>query len=178
MPWPLTLLVMTTAFLLVTVSPTTHSASAVSEGASSQTDLPRFVSLRADRANARVGPSTIYPIAWTFVRPAIPLEIIQQYGNWRRVRDWQGAEGWVHRALLSNDRAGVVAPWRDKDDHVLLHARAADSAPVSASLQPGVLVRPIDCTGRWCLVKIPEEDIEGYVLQDMVWGVYAGELVQ
>jgi SH3-like domain-containing protein len=177
MPKSLTLCVVTAAFVISTVSPNVRALFRLLESAR-QPGLPRFVSLRADVANVRVGPSTVHSVAWTFVRAAIPLEITQTYGNWRRIRDWQGAEGWIHRALLSNERTGLVAPWKDTHDHVLLRTQAADSAPVSAYLQPGLLVRPIMCTGLWCQVEIPKNDVEGYIHQERVWGVYPGEIVQ
>ncbi|MGT2466406.1 SH3 domain-containing protein [Mesorhizobium atlanticum] len=42
---------------------------------------------------------------------ASPLEIYQEYGNWRRVRDWDGSTGWIYHSLLSGRRTGIVAPW-------------------------------------------------------------------
>ncbi|TPJ45424.1 hypothetical protein FJ471_32520 [Mesorhizobium sp. B2-7-1] len=57
--------------------------------------LPRFVSLKASYANLRVGPCSGYGIEWVMKHPGIPLEIYQQYGNWRRVRDWEGTTGWI-----------------------------------------------------------------------------------
>ena len=67
--------------------------------------LPRFVSMRAESANARRGPSLDQRVDWEFVRRGLPLEITAEYGQWRRVRDADGAGGWVHHALLSGRRA-------------------------------------------------------------------------
>src|SRR5450759_14844 len=56
--------------------------------------VPRFVSLKAGRVNVRVGPGEDYKIAWIFTRPGLPIEVIQEFDNWRRIRDSDGTVGW------------------------------------------------------------------------------------
>ncbi|MBS0541279.1 MAG: hypothetical protein JSR47_21120, partial [Proteobacteria bacterium] len=56
--------------------------------------LPRFASLRSDLVNVRAGPGTRYPIEWVFKHKLMPVEIIAEYENYRKIRDWQGAGGW------------------------------------------------------------------------------------
>src|SRR6202035_5755275 len=70
--------------------------------------LPRFVSLRSDQVNLRVGPGENYPIDWVLTRKDMPVEIIRQFENWRMIRDWQGTEGWVHERMVAGKRAVVV----------------------------------------------------------------------
>ena len=65
--------------------------------------LPRFVSLKARRVNLRIGPSRDYAVNWLYTRSGIPMEIIQEYDHWRRVRDLDGTEGWIHKSLLTGD---------------------------------------------------------------------------
>src|SRR3546814_20543597 len=62
--------------------------------------LPRFVTLRADEVNLRTGPGTRYPIDWVYQRRGMPVEIIDEFDTWRRIRDWQGTEGWVHQSMV------------------------------------------------------------------------------
>ena len=69
---------------------------------------PRYVSLGSDRVNVRTGPGVRYPVAWRFVRRGLPVEIIAEYELWRKIRDRDGAEGWVHKSLLSGRRTVVV----------------------------------------------------------------------
>jgi SH3-like domain-containing protein len=73
--------------------------------------LPRFVTLKSKRVNLRVGPSNDYAVAWLYLKAGLPVEIIQEYDNWRQVRDADGTEGWVSEALLSGNRAAIAAPW-------------------------------------------------------------------
>ena len=71
------------------------SAPAASPGGESRLPIPRFVSLKSDRVNVRKGPSTDQAIVWVFSRAGLPVEIIAESDNWRRVRDSEGADGWV-----------------------------------------------------------------------------------
>src|SRR6476469_4873338 len=49
--------------------------------------LPRFVSLRSDQVNLRVGPGENYPIEWVLTRKEMPVEIIREFEHWRMIRD-------------------------------------------------------------------------------------------
>jgi len=137
--------------------------------------LPRFVSLKSNRVNVRVGPDqNKYAIAWSYRRQGLPVEIIQEYDNWRRIRDSDGDLGWVNQALLSGRRTVIVTPWqKDKNQLCALHRRpAADSVPV-ALVEPGVIGRLRQCNGEWCELEMRES--HGWLKQDQLWGVYAGE---
>src|SRR5438552_5136033 len=70
--------------------------------------LPRFVSLRSDQVNLRVGPGENYPIEWVLTRKEMPVEIVREFQHWRLIRDWQGTEGWVHERMLTGKRAVLV----------------------------------------------------------------------
>ena len=41
--------------------------------------LPRFVSVKAERANVRAGPGLRYPVAWVFVRKGVPVEVFEEF---------------------------------------------------------------------------------------------------
>ena len=74
--------------------------------------LPRFVSLKSARVNSRIGPGVNYSVDWLYIKAGLPMEIIQEFDNWRRVRDADGAEGWINQSLLSGRRTAIVAPWQ------------------------------------------------------------------
>ena len=136
--------------------------------------LPRFVSLKAGRVNVRVGPGDDYKVAWVFTRSALPVEIIQEFDTWRRIRDSDGQMGWVFHSLLSGKRTAVVTPWA-KGDPLPLRARATGDAAVTAYLQPGVEAAVDRCKGGWC--DLSGEGFSGWIEQSQLWGVYPDEVV-
>ena len=86
--------------------------------------VPRFVSLKAGVANGRAGPDQAHPIVWRYVRAGLPMEVIAETPDWRRVRDPDGEITWMHRTLLSARRSVIAL-----SDTPLLVRPAAD-APV------------------------------------------------
>ena len=134
--------------------------------------MPRFVSVKARPANVRVGPGAGYRILWTFVRRSLPVEVTAEYGHWRRIRDWDGKEGWINGALVSGRRFGVVAPW-SASATVPMRDEASAKAPIVAYLQRKLLVRIESCDGNWCEVDVRSRS--GYVRQTRLWGAYPGE---
>lgn len=138
--------------------------------------LPRFVSLKSRRVNMRIGPSTDYAVSWMYTKAGVPVEIIQEYENWRRIRDSDGTEGWVNQALVSGDRTAVAAPWmRGKGADVFVNMRRdpQSSSSVVARVQPGAIIKLAECNGDWC--KAEAGKVAGWVSQAEVWGAYPGE---
>jgi SH3-like domain-containing protein len=134
--------------------------------------VPRFVSLKAGRVNVRVGPGEDYKIAWVFTRTGLPIEVIQEYDTWRRIRDSDGAVGWVFNSLLSGKRTAVVAPWASGDPLPLRSDATADAAVV-ACLEPGVQAGIERCRQGWC--RVDGKGFDGWIRQDQLWGVYPNE---
>ena len=174
-----TLMQLTVALALslsaLTTGPTEAGAQSITKGASGL-PLPRFASLKASRLNLRVGPGTNYAVSWLYVRPGLPVEIIQEYDNWRRIRDVDGTEGWVYHSLLSGNRTATAAPWmRSKGDDVFVNMRSDSTAgaTIVARLQPGVIINLDECTGEWCHASA--DSYEGWVSQSEIWGAYPGE---
>jgi SH3-like domain-containing protein len=133
--------------------------------------LPRFVSLRSDEANLRVGPGENYPIEWVLTRKDMPVEITKEFENWRMIRDWQGTEGWVHERMLSGKRDVVV-----KDAVRALHREPDLASPAVARAEPGVIARLLECKADWC--RIEAAGHTGWVQRGDLWGVYPDEVVQ
>lgn len=133
--------------------------------------VPRWVSLRADEVNVRVGPGTDYPIRWVFVRARLPVEVTADFQNWRRIRDIDGEEGWVHRSLLSGARTVVVTG----GVHTLRRTPDAFAAPVLRA-EAGVIADLLECDGAWCRLEVAGE--RGWLPRIQLWGVYADEKLE
>jgi len=139
--------------------------------------LPRFVSLKSGRVNSRIGPGVNYSVDWMYTRSGLPMEIVQEYDNWRRVRDADGAEGWINQSLLSGKRTAIVAPWqRGKGATVDLLADPSPEASVVAILEPGVMGSIRSCNGQWCEMSF--DGHSGWIKQSSLWGAYPGEKVK
>ncbi len=138
--------------------------------------LPRFVSLKSKRVNLRIGPGRDYAVSWLYLKSDLPVEIIQEYDNWRQVRDADGTVGWVYHSLLSGERSALTAPWmRGKGDDIFVDMRnePAVSGTVTAKLQPGVVLKIDECNGDWC--RVVADGTRGWISQAEIWGAYPGE---
>jgi SH3-like domain-containing protein len=154
--------------------------SRAAEGTETGLPLPRFATIRDNPVNVRVGPGERYKIAWVYVKAGMPVEIIEEFDTWRKIRDVDGSEGWVHQNLLSGKRAGIAAPWRKKESVPLLSGRS-EGEGVRAYLASGLRVSISGCDGLWCEVSAasakggPTGTFSGYLRQTELWGVYEGE---
>ena len=132
--------------------------------------LPRFVSLKTDEGNARRGPSLQQRVDWVFVREDMPLRIVAEYENWRRVEDRDGLGGWIHYSLLSGHRTVIV-----DEDRMALRARADAAAPEVALLEAGVVASVESCEVAWC--RLSAGGYSGWAPKSAFWGVDADEVL-
>lgn len=144
-------------------------------GAQTGLPVPRFVALKSDKVNARLGPTRDHPVAWIYQRPGLPVEVTAEFDNWRRIRDHEGTETWVFHSMLSGRRTAMVAPRPGRQDLVPLMDRAGGSRVV-ARLEPRVQGVVRACDGTWC--RLNGEGFDGYVEQARLWGVYPGEKIE
>jgi SH3-like domain-containing protein len=145
-------------------------------GQSSGLPVPRFVSLKSDRVNVRGGPTKDHEVTWIFTRAGLPVEVTAEFDNWRRIRDSEGAEGWVYHSLLSGRRTAVVEPNpKQKNPLYAVHDAPDAQSAIAARLEPGVLAQVKKCTGTWC--RIAGSGFDGWIEQDRLWGVYPNEKV-
>lgn len=172
----------------VQAAPSTPNAGPdVALGPVTKLPLPRYASLKTDRVNLREGPSKDHRTLWVFQRAGLPVEIVAEFETWRRIRDSEGTEGWVLHSLLSGRRTSIVTAGKATDRNgdkapVPLFDRADDKADEEARLQAGVIGSVKSCTGTWCrvIVSLPKKsgDLDGYIRQDRLWGVYPNERVE
>jgi SH3-like domain-containing protein len=163
------------AGLLALLPPTAYAAADLATGSVSGLPVPRFVSLKSDRVNVRSGPNKDQEVRWVYTRAGMPVEITAEFENWRRIRDWEGAEGWVYHSLLSGKRSAVVVPTL-KDALVPLFASPDAASAQTARLQSGVLGQLKSCNGTWC--QFSGKNFDGWIRQERLWGAYPNEKVE
>ncbi|MGO3929014.1 SH3 domain-containing protein [Rhodopseudomonas pseudopalustris] len=152
----------------------TASAAKDAPTSASGLPIPRYVSLKSDHVNVRAGPTKDNDVAWVYTRSGLPVEITAEFENWRRVRDSEGAEGWVYHSLLSGRRTAVVT-MKNKDELAPIYDRADPKSAVAARLQVGVVAQIKQCASGWC--RITGNGFDGWIQQERLWGVYADEKV-
>ena len=130
---------------------------------------PYFVSIKADEAYMREGPSDMHRVKWIYKHKGLPLEVIATFDVWRRVRDMDGEIGWMHMALLTRDRTAVVTAGTGAE----VHERDDTTSQIVATAQPGSIGRLLGCGMLACEVEFT--GVEGWVSRARLWGVHAGD---
>ena len=141
-------------------------------GSATGMPLPRYAALGSNQVNMRIGPDLRYPIDWTYQRKDLPVQIIDEFQHWRRIRDPEGTEGWVQRPLLTSRRTFLV-----QGAERVLRGRAEEGAAPVARLKPGVIGRLRHCAENspWCEVQV--RDYRGWLKRSEIWGVAPDEAV-
>jgi len=159
------MMILTAALML----PPASAAAEAERGDVTNLPIPRFVSLKTSESNVRRGPSLSHKIDWIFKRKNMPVEITAEYGHWRRVRDREGAGGWVHYSLLSGVRYVIV-----EEDLLALHLRPDPETQITARLEAGVIARLGQCAPDWC--RLHAAGYAGWAPKTALWGVRADEI--
>jgi SH3-like domain-containing protein len=131
--------------------------------ANSGLEVPRFVSFGSNKTNMRVGPGIKYPIKWVYHRRHLPVLVIAEFSHWRKVMDYTGEEGWVHKNLLNGKRTFIM----HKENAILRKSAKNDSMPV-ARLSKGIVGFLGKCLSNWCEATI--NNFEGWLKTDDIWG--------
>ncbi len=129
--------------------------------------LPRYAAIRATEANLRVGPSTNYPVLWRYEERGLPVRIVKEHFDWRKVEDPKGETGWMSAHLLADwPRAIVTTANR------LLRRSPETGARGVAVLEPGVVVTVLERREGWC--RVSKEGHKGWLKSGEVWGACGG----
>ncbi|MCB1556038.1 MAG: hypothetical protein KDJ15_01865 [Alphaproteobacteria bacterium] len=162
------------ALLIFFVSPSAGVAQEPLDGGvpsfrSTSLPLPRFVSLRSDKVYARTGPGLRYPIRWVYKRENLPVEIVQEFDTWRKIKDSDGDEGWVHTSMISGERTVFI----EGETLLPLREGKGENFRMTARLEPGVTAFLDRCEGEWC--RLHTDGYRGWAERKFLWGIYANE---
>ncbi|HXU98919.1 MAG TPA: SH3 domain-containing protein [Caulobacteraceae bacterium] len=127
--------------------------------------VPRWVSLKHGEVMARKGPGKDYPAQWIYKVKGLPVQVVAETEEWRRVCDPGGGAAWVNRAEIDGRRtimslAASPAPMR---------RAPAEGGAVVGLLNPRALAALGRCQGGWCKVKAG--GVSGWLAADQVWGL-------
>ena len=130
--------------------------------------VPRFVSLKSNKVNMRVGPGREYPLSWVYTQKNLPLKVIAEFDVWRKVMDHEGTTGWVHSQLVTLKRYALIQSRLTK-----LYRKADNTSPVVAVADKGVLLELQVCEPSWC--RVASDEVRAFVRREDIWGVLESE---
>jgi len=156
------------AVLAVLAACLTFDAAAQTRGGRDAPSAPHYLSLKSDTVHMRVGPGTQHPIEWVLQRRYMPVRVIAEIEQWRRVVDATGTTGWVHQQTLSSRRYAMVM-----GEVRSLRRAAQPDAVAIARLEPGVIGRLVECAGAWC--RMEAGGFRGWIARTEIWGADPGE---
>lgn len=133
--------------------------------------VPRFVSLKSAEVNMRVGPGKRYPTRWVYRRAGMPVEIIEEFAFWRKIRDFEGTNGWVHKGLLSGARSAIIMTKRQN-----LYLQPDATSRITMRAEPMVIGSVNQCLPDWCELHI--QNHRGWIRKADIWGVSREEVFE
>ena len=110
-----------------------------------------------------MGPSKDYPIKFTYKKKYLPLQILDKFENWKKIKDFENNSGWIHTSLLSKKKSAINI----KNNSILYKKPTIFSEPI-AKLEAGRLMIIKKCKKNWC--KVNSSSFEGWVLKNSLWG--------
>lgn len=130
--------------------------------------LPRFMALKSDKVNARVGPDVKYPIKYIYVRKFLPVVVINEYYGWYQIEDLESNLSWLHRDNFTTKIYAMA-----KNDNTLLYKKPKPKAKILANVNKGVIFLVDECKNDFCKVKTNynNKKFEGYILKNELYGV-------
>ena len=134
-------------------------------------EIPRYVSLKSNDANIRVGPSKNYPIKIKYIKKNYPLKILDEYEDWRKVEDFQKNFGWIHKSLISGTRTGIILSNENKTIKLLNTL----NGNVIGEIGRGNIVYLEKCKIDWCLVSFG--NYRGWIDKKNIWGIKEKEII-
>jgi SH3-like domain-containing protein len=129
---------------------------------------PYYVSIRAKEAHSHVGPGRIYKVVYKYIQEHLPVKVVAQYDNWRKIEDPDGEKGWIHKSLLSTKRFIITC-----SNITPLMLTTKETSKRIARIKKKFVMELIAVRGNWCRVKFRwcGEKYTGWVRKTDVFGV-------
>ena len=147
-----------------------NDISATSVGNETGLKIPRYISLKSNDTNIRVGPSINYPIVLKYVVKDFPLIINEEYNDWRKVKDFENNTGWIHKSLIKSERTGIIMNQSNESVYIYNTINGYEIGNISLKN----IVKIKKCKKNWCFISI--QDHKGWIDKDFLWGVEKDEV--
>ena len=140
-------------------------------GSDSGYKIPRFVSLKSNESNLRIGSSKNYPIVLKYTVKNLPIEIVDEYDAWRKISDNLGNQGWIHRSLLKGDRFALIKKKNQISTKIYSNPMGIQIGEIGKLN----IVKIKICLKNWC--KISFDKYNGWINKENLWGIYKYETI-
>ena len=127
--------------------------------------VPRYLSLKRGEVFGRKGPGKDYPTAFVYHARGLPVQVVDETTDWRRICDPDGGAVWVASAMVDGQRT-VMATGAAA---VALRDGPSDTAAASAYLRPRAVADLGRCKADWC--EVSADGAHGWVKSSEVWGL-------
>ncbi|MDR1362409.1 MAG: hypothetical protein LBJ16_04330 [Holosporaceae bacterium] len=121
-----------------------------------------FSSLKTSSVNLRVGPGKEYPVCWVIGWPNVPIALIAEFKQWRKVRLHDNTEGWVHQNIISRRNTVVVI-----SDYAILYKYSTKTHPMY-KVEKNVIAKVLKKEEKW--IKVEINGLRGWMERQCVWG--------
>jgi SH3-like domain-containing protein len=148
---------------------TSHNLNSENIGGETGYKIPRFVSLKSNNTNLRVGSSTNYPIVLNYNTINFPVEIISEYDDWRKINDIDGNQGWLHKNLIKGERFVIIKNKNQSSSKIFSKPDGNEIGKIGSRN----IARIDYCLIDWCKIRLNK--YSGWIEKRDLWGVYDEE---
>lgn len=140
------------------------TAAALGLAALAPTWAQELVSVRNPNVNMRASPGTDSEVLFKLAK-GYPLQVLERRGNWLRVQDFEGDQGWIARSVTANTPHHIV-----KGTRVNLRGGPGTQHPIVGSASYGDVLRTTRRQGDWVQVQNPNGRGTAWVASSLLWG--------
>ncbi|MDP3532115.1 MAG: SH3 domain-containing protein [Alphaproteobacteria bacterium] len=128
--------------------------------------IPRFAALRSADVNLRTGPGTRYPISWVIKKKFLPVKVIAEQENWRKIELHDGTIGWVFQSMLTGNKTAMI-----NISKAFLRRAPQASSSIIVTIGDGIIGQLKLCKGNWCRLTLSNhKNHTGWIEREHLWG--------
>jgi len=127
--------------------------------------VPRYLSLKRAEVFGRKGPGKDYPTVFVYHARGLPVQVVDETTDWRRICDPDGGAVWIASAMVDGQRTVMATGGAA----VALRRSPADTAGAAAYLRPRAVADLGRCRGGWC--EVTADGAHGWLKSSEVWGL-------
>ena len=126
-----------------------------------------MVAVKRNNVNMRSGPGLKKKVLWKLGK-GFPLQVLKRKGKWIRVRDFEGAVGWVHRSVVNKSKHMIVKAHKGSNKKINVRSGPTTKSRIVAKAHYGVVFKTVDQKQGWA--KVQHGEVTGWIKRSLLWG--------